>query len=54
MSDFSLPAYDQLGPDPEPIGARADRLIEAAAVVSLPSAALTDLLPGASLTGLRT
>ena len=30
------PTYDQLGPDPEPLGVRADRLIEAAAVAHSP------------------
>ena len=39
MTELSLPTYDRLGPDPEPRGARADRLIEAAAVAPRRSAA---------------
>ena len=28
MPDFALPRHDRLGPDPEPLGARFDHLIE--------------------------
>ncbi len=53
MSEFTLPDYDRLGPDPEPVGARADRLLEAAAAGSHRPAASIDLLPDANLTGPR-